>query len=88
MIQLEEIIRSGAMFSGTQPILIDPIGIALVQPCEVPGHDGEACVVERHEEGDKLFVVGSIDEIHRQLEAAEVAATDKLAAIREILDAT
>lgn len=75
------------MFSGTQPILIDPVSLALVQPCEVPGHDGEACVVERHDEEDKLFIVGSIEEIHRRIDAAELTASDRLAAIGEILDA-
>ncbi len=43
MIELQEIIRAGAIFECTQPLLIDPVCIETARPDEVSGFDGAAC---------------------------------------------
>ena len=86
MIQLQEIIRSGAMFEKTQAMLIEPTCIESARPDEVPGFDGEACRLKILDEERPVFIVGTIEDLHQKIQGEEVLASERLAAIKGIVD--
>ena len=86
MIQLQEIIRAGAMFECTQPLLIDPACIETARPDKVSGFDGAVCRLQITNEEKRVFVAGTTEDLYRRIEALEITALERLAAIKEIVD--